>query len=293
MPLEKYKKEIKRASVVMEALPYLIKFNDKVIVIKYGGSAMTDPELKDRIIRDVVLLKFLGMHPVLVHGGGPEINRSLKRHKIESKFIQGLRVSSKKVMKVVEKVLGDKVNQSVVSLIKKNGGKGKGFYGKKGRVIKARKQWVKNEKGNYVDLGFTGHVAGIRYRFLKRWMNKGYIPVLAPIGVGPKGNTYNINADTAAASIAGHLGAAKLILVTNVRGVLDKKGELLSELDTKKVKRHIEKGVISGGMIPKVKCGLQALKQGVEKVHIIDAHVPHGILLELFTDYGIGTMVVK
>ncbi|OGC22138.1 acetylglutamate kinase [candidate division WOR-1 bacterium RIFOXYB2_FULL_42_35] len=293
MPLNKYKREIRRAKVVMEALPYLIKFNEKVVVIKHGGSAMTDPDLKDRIIRDVVLLKFLGMHPVLVHGGGPEINRALKRHKIEPRFVQGLRVSSKQVMKVVERILGEKVNQGVVALIKKNGGKAKGFYGKKGKVIKARKQWVKNDKGNYVDLGFTGHVAGIRYRFLNKWMKNGYIPVLAPIGIGPKGNTYNINADTAAASIAGYLGADKLILVTNVRGVLDKDGELVSELDTKKANKQIESGIISGGMIPKVKCCLQALKQGVEKVHIIDGHIPHAILLELFTDYGIGTMVVK
>ena len=155
MPLNKYKREIRRAKVVMEALPYLIKFNEKVVVIKHGGSAMTDPDLKDRIIRDVVLLKFLGMHPVLVHGGGPEINRALKRHKIEPRFVQGLRVSSKQVMKVVERILGEKVNQGVVALIKKNGGKAKGFYGKKGKVIKARKQWVKNDKGNYVDLGFS------------------------------------------------------------------------------------------------------------------------------------------
>lgn len=288
-----FEKLIKRADVVIEALPYLLRFHGKVIIIKYGGSAMQDPDLKRSLLRDVVLLKYVGMHPVIVHGGGPEISKALKRRKIETKFIQGLRLTTREVMKVVEYVLGKKINQGIVSLIKQNGGRAKGFYGKKGKVIRAKKQWVKDEKGNYIDLGFTGQVAGIRYRYLYKWMKKGYIPVLSPIGVGRGGKTYNINADSAAAAIAAHLKAAKLILLTDVRGVLGKDGKLVSEVNTYRVRKMIKQGVISGGMIPKVKCGLYALRKGVEKVHIIDGQIPHALLLELFTDYGIGTMVVK
>ncbi len=291
--MKKIKKLIKRAGIVVEALPYILHFHDRVIVVKYGGSAMHDPELRKNVLRDVVLLKYVGMHPVIVHGGGPDINRRLRKRKIETKFIQGLRVTTKDVMRVVENVLGKKINPEIVRLIKKNGGKAKGFYGKKGKVIKARKQWVKNEKGNYVDIGFTGHVAGIRYRFLRKWMKKGYIPVLSPIGVGPRGKSYNINADSAAAEVAAHLDAAKLILLTDVNGVLDKKGQLVSKVDAKRAKSMINKKVISGGMIPKIKCGLSAIKKGVEKVHIINGQIPHAVLLEIFTNRGIGTMVVK
>ncbi|MBU0671828.1 MAG: acetylglutamate kinase [Candidatus Margulisbacteria bacterium] len=288
-----FEKLIKRAKFISEALPYIMRFHDKVIVIKYGGSAMIDPELKKNLLADVVLLKYVGMHPILVHGGGPAISNRLKRLKVESKFIQGLRVTSKKVMKVVENVLGKKVNQEIVSLLKKNGGKAKGFYGKKGKVIKAKKIWVKNGQGNYHDLGFTGQVAGIRYRFLRKWMKKGYIPVLAPIGVGHRGQRFNINADSAAASVAEQLGADKLILITDVHGVLDKEGKLVSEVDSDKVERMIKNKIISGGMIPKVKCGLHALKKGVDQVHIVNGQIPNVLLLELFTDHGVGTMVVK
>ncbi|MFA5840211.1 MAG: acetylglutamate kinase [Candidatus Margulisiibacteriota bacterium] len=283
---------IQRASTVIEALPYIIKFHNKIIVIKYGGSAMLNPELKKQVLRDVVLLKYLGMHPVLVHGGGPEINKALKRSKIEIKFEQGLRVTTKEVMRVVEKVLGGKVNQDIVSLLKKNGGKAKGFYGKKGNVILARKQWLIDEHGKYFDIGYTGQVSGIRYRFLWKWMKMGYIPVLSPIGVGRGGKVYNINADSAAAAVAAHLEAEKLILLTDVRGVLGKDGKLISSVNAYKVRKLIKQGVISGGMIPKVKCGLHALRKGVKTAHIIDGKIPHCILLELFTDSGIGTMVV-
>ena len=287
-----FKKLIKRASTIIEALPYLREFHEKIIVIKYGGSAMHDPELKNSVLRDVVFLKYAGMYPIIVHGGGPDISRALKRKKIEPRFVQGLRVTTKDVIRVVENVLGNKINQEIVSLIKRNGGKAKGFYGKKGKVIKARKQWVKNENGNYIDIGFTGHAIGIRYRFLLRWMKKGYIPVLSPIGIGPRGKSYNINADSAAAEVAAHLGAEKLMLLTDVRGVMDRNGQLISSIDAKKTKRLIAQGVISGGMIPKVKCGLHALKKGVDKVHILDGQIPHALLLELFTDHGIGTMVI-
>ena len=286
-------KLIDRAKVVSEALPYLRKFHGKVIVIKYGGSAMHDPELKKSVLHDVVLLKYVGMHPVIVHGGGPDISKTLKRRNIKTEFIQGLRVTSKEVMEVVEYVLGKKVNKGIVSLIKKHGGKAKGFYGKKGRVIKASKIWLTNKKGEEIDLGFTGQVEGIRFRFLKKWIKKGYIPVLSPIGVGRRGKSYNINADSAASAVAEHLKADKLILITDVRGVLDKSGELISEINADQIKKMINRKVISGGMIPKVKCGLHALDAGVRQVHVVDGHIPHVLLLELFTDHGVGTMVVK
>jgi len=291
--IEKFKGLIRRADTVIEALPYILHFHDKVVVIKYGGSAMHDPELKKSVLRDIVLLKYVGMHPVIVHGGGPDISKRLKRKKIETQFIQGLRVTTKDVMRVVENVLGNKINPEIVHLIKKNGGKAKGFCGKRGKVIKARKQWVKNDKGHYVDIGFTGHVAGIRYKFLHKWIKKGYIPVLSPVGVGPKGQSYNINADSAASSVAAHLKAEKLILLTDVNGVLDKDGQLVSKVDSKHAKQMIGQKIISGGMIPKIKCGLNALKKGVAKVHIINGKIPHAVLLEVFTNRGIGTMVVK
>jgi acetylglutamate kinase len=288
-----FERLIRRAKVVIEALPYLMEFHGKVIVIKYGGSAMHDPELKKSILRDVVFLKYVGMHPVIVHGGGPDITKTLKRRKIPSKFVKGLRITTKEVMKVVEYVLGKKVNREIVSIIKKSGGTAKGFYGKKGKVIKAKKQWVKDKEGKYVDLGFTGMVDGIRYRFLNKWMKKGYIPVLSPIGVGSGGKIYNINADSAAAAVAAFFNAEKLILLTNVHGVLGKDGKLVSEVNAYRTQQMIKQKVISGGMIPKVKCGLYALRKGVQKVHIIDGQIPHALLLELFTDTGIGTMVVK
>ncbi len=284
---------IKRAEAVIEALPYLRKFYGKTIVIKYGGAAMENAELKNAVMMDVVLLKYVGMNPVIVHGGGPDINRFLTRRNIDISFVKGLRVTSKEVMEVVAHVLGNRINSEIVSLIKKNGGKAKGFFGKKGEVIKARKKWVKDEDGNPIDLGFTGEVMGIRYRFLEKWMKMGYIPVLSPIGIGPKGKIYNINADSAASAVATHLKAEKLILMTNVRGVLDKDQSLVSSINASKADSMIKSGQISGGMIPKVKSSLEALKKGVGKIHIIDGRIPHAVLLEIFTDHGIGTMVVK
>ncbi len=283
---------IKRANAVLEALPYLTKFNGKTIVIKYGGAAMQSEELKQGVIQDVVLLKMVGMNPVLVHGGGPEINKALRKQGLEPKFIGGYRVTDKETMKVVEKVLGGKINQQIVSLIKKAGGKSKGFYGKKGRVIKAFKYWKKDEQGNKIDLGFTGQVAGIRFRFLNKWMKLGYIPVLTSIGVGKRGGIYNINADKAAAAIAAYLKAEKLIMMTDVSGVLEN-NKLVSEINTYRAEKMIKSGSISGGMIPKVKSCLYALRKGVKTAHIIDGRLPHSILLELFTDHGIGTMVRK
>lgn len=288
-----FKHLIRRAKIVLEALPYLLKFHDKIIVIKYGGAAMQNEELKQSVIQDIVLLKMVGLEPILVHGGGPEINKYLRKKGIEPKFVGGYRVTDKETMRVVQKVLGEKINQQIVSLIKKSGGKAKGFYGKKGRVIKAFKYWKKDEQGNKIDLGFTGQVGGIRYRYLRKWMKLGYIPVLTSIGVGKRGGVYNINADKAAAAIAAYLKAEKLMMLTDVQGVLEKGGKLVSEINTYRVQKMIKIGAISGGMIPKVKSGLYALKKGVKTVHVIDGRVPHAILLELFTDHGIGTMVRK
>lgn len=277
----------------MEALPYIRQFFGKIIVIKYGGSAMDDPAIKESVIEDIVLLKFLGMHPIVVHGGGKEINYYLKKNKIEPKFINGVRITDKETLKVVVRVLGEKVNTSICKLIKKHGGKPKRLYGKLGRVINAKKLWMIGPDRKYIDIGFVGQVSGVKHRYLWKFMKKGYIPVLSSIGVGRGGQTFNINADSAAAAIAGYLKAEKLILLTDVRGVLDKEGKLISKMPKYKINSLIKSGVISGGMIPKVKCVLKALRMGVKKVHIIDGKIPHAILLELFTDFGIGTMMVN
>lgn len=284
---------IKKARIVMEALPYILKFHGKVIVIKYGGAAMTDPALKNSVMRDAVLLKYVGMNPVIVHGGGPAINQALERKGIAPKFSRGLRVTDRQTMEVVEKVLGEKVNPEIVALIKANGGKAKGFSGRRGKIIKAQKYWGTDELGHRFDLGSVGTVAGVRHHDLRKWMKRGYIPVISPIGVGAGGGAYNINADQAAAAIATHLKAAKLILLTDVRGVLDSHGELISQINTVKARRMIQSGALKGGMIPKVRNSLAALRKGVEKVHIIDGRIPHAILLEIFTDTGIGTMVSR
>lgn len=282
---------IKRAEVVMEALPYLRKFYGKVIVIKYGGNAMVDRKLKARVVEAVALLRYVGMHPVLVHGGGPEITKELKKRKIEIKFLEGLRITDPPTMEVVENVLG-RVNAGIVSLINKGGRIARGFSGKKGRIIRARKRIFYRNKQK-LDLGFVGDVTNIDVKQLKAVIASGRIPVISSVGVDGKGRTYNINADIVASEIASALGAAKLILITNVRGVFDKKGKLISAVNASKIRRLIRSGVISGGMIPKVRCALKALKEGVEKVHIIDGRIPHAILLELFTDIGIGTMVER
>ncbi|MBU0573128.1 MAG: acetylglutamate kinase [Candidatus Margulisiibacteriota bacterium] len=287
------KNRIKKARIVMEALPYIMRFHGKVIVIKYGGAAMTDPALENSVMRDAVLLKYVGMNPVIVHGGGPEINRALKKKKLETRFVKGLRVTDRATMEVVARVLGDKINKKIASLIKKNGGRARGFAGLRGRIIKAHKLVPLNDQGIKIDLGYTGTVTGVRNRDLKKCMEKGYIPVLAPIGVGAGGRLYNINADQAAAAVASHLDAAKLILLTDVQGVLDAHGKLISNINTVKARRMIKSGQLSGGMIPKVRNSLAALRKGVEQVHIIDGRIPHAILLEIFTDKGIGTLVER
>ncbi len=282
---------IKRAETVIEALPYLKKFYGKSIVIKYGGNAMVDKALKAKVIEDVVLLRFVGMRPILIHGGGPDITKELKKKKIEVKFIEGLRYTDKETMEIVEKVLG-RINAGIVSMINRNGGAARGISGKKGKVIKVKKRAIVR-KGQKIDLGFVGDVKSIDGKTLNEITSKGKIPVISSIGLDGKGNVYNVNADIAAAEIAASLQATKLILLTNVRGVLDRKGKLVSLINASKTRRLIKNGTISGGMIPKVRCGLTALKAGVEKVHIIDGRIPHAILLEIFTDFGIGTMVQR
>ena len=282
---------IRRAETVVEALPYLKQFYGKIIVVKYGGNAMIDKKLKAKVIEDLVLLRFVGMKPILVHGGGPDISSELKKNRIEVKFVEGLRVTDAETMKVVEKVL-TRINSKIVAIINKEGGKARGLSGKKGKVLKAKKRVFVRE-GQKIDLGFVGDVTSVDVKLLKELVAAGKIPIISSIGVDGRGNTYNINADSAAAEVAGALTATKLILLTNIRGVLDKNGNLISVINAQKTRRYIKKGIISGGMIPKVRCGLSAIKDGVEKVHIIDGRVPHAILLEMFTDIGIGTMVER
>jgi acetylglutamate kinase len=282
---------IKRAEIVIEALPYLRKFCGKVIVIKYGGNAMIDKALRAKVVQDVTLLRYVGMQPVLIHGGGPEITKELKRRKIEVNFLEGLRVTDEATMEVVEKVLG-RVNANIVSLINKGGRIARGISGKKGKIIRARKHvFVRNKQK--IELGFVGDVKSVNVKELRNILSKGRIPIISSIGFDGRGRVYNVNADSVASEVAGALGAAKLILLTNIRGVFDKKDKLISVVNASKIRRLVKNGVISGGMIPKVRCGLSALKDGVEKVHIIDGRIPHAILLELFTDIGIGTMVER
>ncbi len=282
---------IRRAETVVEALPYLKKFYGKIIVVKYGGNAMIDKKLKAKVIEDLVLLRFVGMKPILVHGGGPDISSELKKRKIDVKFVEGLRVTDAETMKVVEKVL-TRLNSKIVAIINKEGGKARGLSGKKGKVLRAKKRIFVRE-GKKIDLGFVGDVTSVVAKLLKELLSAGKIPIISSIGVDNKGNIFNINADSAAAEVAGALSATKLILLTNIRGVMDKNGTLISAINAQKTRRYIKKGIISGGMIPKVRCGLSAIKDGVDTVHIIDGRIPHAILLEMFTDIGIGTMVER
>jgi len=283
---------IKRAEVFVEALPYLKKYRGKIMVIKYGGNALSMPEISKKMIADVALLKFAGISPILVHGGGPEITGILDKKGINSKFIEGMRVSTPQVIKIVEKVLS-RINGDLVNALKKSGVASVGFYGKKGKLLKAKKHFVKTSKGMMLDLGLTGTVASVNKAVLLKALKLGAVPVVTSIGVGPGGKSYNINADQAASAVAGALKASKLILLTDVRGVLGHDGKLISSVSAVKVNDLIKNGVISGGMIPKVRAGIAALAAGVEKVHIIDGKIPHALLLEIFTNSGIGTMVVK
>ncbi|MCG6974787.1 MAG: acetylglutamate kinase [Acidiferrobacterales bacterium] len=285
-----------RAHILAEALPYIQRFQDKTVVIKYGGNAMVDEDLKRGFARDVVLMKLVGMNPVVVHGGGPQIGKLLERMGKESKFIQGMRVTDSETMDVVEMVLGGLVNKEIVSLINQHGGKAVGLSGKDGGLIRARKlklQSVETDSmpSEIVDIGHVGEVESIDPELVALLDTRDFIPVVAPIGVGSDGQAYNINADIVAGKLAITLGAEKLILLTNTEGVLDDNGKLLTGLSARDVDSLVAEGVIKGGMLPKVACALDAVKSGVRSAHIIDGRVPHALLLEIFTDLGVGTLI--
>ena len=289
-------KLIDKASILMEALPYIRRFYQKTIVIKYGGHAMVDRELKKDFAMDITLMNYIGLNPVVVHGGGPQIEKVLKKMGKSSTFIEGLRVTDEESMEVVEMVLVGKVNKEIVSLINQQGGKAVGLSGKDGNLITAKKLRLsssssKSSPRKLKDIGQVGEVASINPHVIETLDRSKFIPVIAPVGLGENGETYNINADTVAGKIASALKAEKLILLTDTDGVLDNKRALISSMNERKAKTLIKKGQISGGMIPKVNCCLQALKEGVAKTHIIDGRIRHAILLEIFTDVGVGTQI--
>ena len=284
------------ADVLSEALPYLQRLNNKTIVIKFGGNAMTDDALKNSFARDIVLLKQVGVNPVVVHGGGPQIGKLLERIGKESKFIDGMRVTDSETMDIVEMVLGGLVNKSIVNLINHNGGQAVGLTGKDGAMIRARKMKltrdaVELKAPEIIDLGHVGEVTTIDPSIVNTLDEGNFIPVIAPIGVGDDAASYNINADLVAGKMASVLGAEKLLLLTNTQGILDKQGNILTGLDGKKVNELIDDGTITGGMLPKVACALDAVHSGVRTSHIIDGRVEHAVLLELLTDEGVGTLI--
>ncbi|HJX34280.1 MAG TPA: acetylglutamate kinase [Desulfatiglandales bacterium] len=286
------------ADVLIEALPYIQRFNNTTMVIKYGGHAMVENRLKKSFALDIILMKYVGLNPIVVHGGGPQIGDFLKNLSIESKFVDGMRVTDERTMDVVEMVLVGKVNKEIVNLINQNGGQSVGLSGKDGQLITAKKmKFIRNKGDNQppeiIDIGMVGEIVSINNRILNSLIEDQFIPVVAPVGSGKKGETYNINADLVAGHIAASLKARKLILLTDTEGVLDKHGELISTIKMKEAKRLIEEGTIRGGMIPKINCCLEALEGGVKKAHIIDGRKDHAILLEIFTKGGIGTEIVK
>lgn len=286
---------IQKARILLEALPYIRKFHGKIVVVKYGGAAMKKEELRQSFAKDVVLLQYVGVHPVIVHGGGPQITRLLERLGVRSRFIDGQRVTDRETMEVVEMVLAGTVNKEIVNLIHRYGGRAVGLSGKDGLLITAKKFVPRDMKGRPkpdIELGLVGEVERVNTDILRSLLEGGFIPVIAPVGVGAEGETYNINADLAAGRIASAMRAEKLILLTDVRGIMYGE-ELISTVDEKEALDLVQKGVISSGMLPKVQCGIEALNGGVEKVHIIDGRVEHALLLEMFTDKGVGTQIVK
>jgi acetylglutamate kinase len=290
-------KLIEKANTLMEALPYIRRFSGKTIVIKYGGHAMADDSLKQSFALDVILLKSLGINVVVVHGGGPQINDTLKRYGIVSRFVKGMRVTDADTMKVVEMVLVGQVNTEVVGYLNQQGGRAVGLSGKDGTLLLCEKllQEVKGDDGSLelVDMGFVGDVVKVNQELIQTLEHGKFVPVIAPVGVGEDGQSYNINADVVAGRVAGALKAEKLMLLTDVSGVKDKGGELLPSIDLASVPGLIDDGTISGGMIPKVECCVNALNEGVKKAHIVDGRVQHAILLEIFTDGGVGTEIRK
>jgi acetylglutamate kinase len=282
-----------KAKILAEALPYIRRFHGKTIVIKYGGNAMIEENLKQGFARDVVLLKLVGMHPVIVHGGGPQINDMLKRVGKQGEFIQGMRVTDAETMDVVEMVLGGLVNKEIVNLINQHGGLAVGLTGKDGAFIRAKKMLIQDRErvDQWLDIGQVGEIESIDPALIELLETRNFIPVIAPIGVGRSGESYNINADLVAGELARVINAEKLILLTNTPGVLDKDGNLLTGLTAARVDELVADGTISGGMIPKIGSALEAVKLGVKSCHIIDGRVEHGLLLEVLTDEGVGTLI--
>jgi len=283
------------AEVLTESLPYIQKFTGRTVVVKYGGNAMTDEKLKQSFARDIVLMKLVGINPIVVHGGGPQIANVLDQLNIESNFVNGLRVTDSKTMDVVEMVLGGLVNKEIVGLLNKNHGKAVGVTGKDGNLIKAKKLRIKPNEADeeVVDIGQVGKVVSIDTKVLEVMKDSDFIPVIAPIGTDEEGASYNINADSVAGEIAKVLCAEKLILLTNVAGVQGRKGTILTGLSIKQVAKLIADKTIRGGMLPKIECALEAVKGGVHSAHIIDGRVEHAVLLEIFTDEGVGTLITK
>jgi acetylglutamate kinase len=284
------------ARVLTESLPYIQRFTGKTIVVKYGGNAMADPQLRESFARDVVLMKLVGMNPVVVHGGGPQIGQLLSKLGIESRFVDGMRVTDTQTMDVVEMVLGATVNKEIVANINRHGGNAIGVTGKDGNLIEATRMSVTRHspgmsEPEIIDIGHVGQVRRINRAVLDMFLKSDFIPVIAPIGVDREGLSYNINADLVAGKIAEVLQAEKLILLTNVPGLMDSDGQVLTGLDSAGVNRLIEDGVITGGMLPKIRCALEAVAGGVTSSHIIDGTVPHAVLLEVFTDEGVGTLI--
>ena len=284
---------VHKAKVLAEALPYIRRFHGKTIVVKYGGNAMTDDRLRHGFAHDVVLLKLVGMNPVVVHGGGPQIDEQLARMGKKGHFVQGMRVTDPETMDVVEMVLGGQVNKEVVTLINQAGGKAVGLTGQDGAFVRARKLLLEDRKNgsDKIDIGQVGEIASIDPKVIWALEEGGFIPVVAPIGVGEDGQSYNINADLVAGKLAEVLRAEKLVVLTNTPGVLDKNNELLTGLTPKKIDALVAEGTLSGGMLPKIRSALDAAKNGVRSVHIIDGRVEHALLLEILTDQGVGTLI--
>jgi len=293
------KKLIQKAEILLEALPFIKNFYGKTFVIKYGGNAMVSEKLKDNFALDIVMMKYIGINPVIIHGGGPQIDKTLKALGIKSQFFEGQRVTNKETIDVVEMVLGGKINKEIVSLINRHGGNAVGITGKDGDLImakrhkKGKKQSAETNRPEIIDLGLVGEITKVNPRILETLDKNEFVPVIAPIGKGGDGTTLNINADFVASKIASALKAEKLILMTDTQGVKNKTGELQSGLTKKEVAAMIKEKVIKDGMLPKVKCCLDALKAGVHKTHIVDGRVQHALLLEIFTEDGIGTQIVE
>ncbi|WP_038055538.1 acetylglutamate kinase [Thermodesulfobacterium hydrogeniphilum] len=288
---------LEKARILISALPYFREFYNKIMVIKYGGHAMVDENLKSAFAQDIVLMKYVGIQPIIVHGGGPQINKVMEKMGLRPVFIEGQRVTDEETMSVVEMVLVGTVNKNIVSLINKAGGKAVGLSGRDGDLIVAEKMHIYKYSGEdrppeIIDIGRVGKVKEVNPQVLYTLIERGFIPVIAPVGIGPDGEAYNINADLVAGALAGALSAEKLIYLSDVEGVKDEKGKLISTLYLDEIENLIEKGIAKGGMIPKLKSARKALLAGVKKTHIIDGRIPHSLIIELFTDEGLGTQII-